>query len=428
MHDETIVLTQSAPLKMHSPGQIRRSTFLFYLTIAFIIAPKVNLISFGASGLRVEDFVLFAALPALFWRYQSRAHPFPIYVWAFFLFLITSFVSAVVNLNELGLIGLVFTGRQLQYFLWFLIAAEFAPFVFEARFRRAFGGIALVLLLWWIGEAAHIIPKIGRFTVVDDRITLNTSGPYETAILAVLILIVAPKTWQKIAMAGVLLATQSRVTLVAALAVWQLAYPSKNTLVILLLAPLVLLLVSMGPQGLSDSRFNQTQSVSSMAEDLFKRVDEVPQITSLSEFRAMVDDGLRSNVDFSVGDASFQVRAYKWALIIKSLGADTKHFLLGWGPGAWGLAVDGHYIRFLGEGGVIGFAAALFFFWTSLFSRDAPRLYRLGFLTMALSCIFIDAAVASKVSSTLWIIAGYYHGRRLHRQHIFKPSSKVLTA
>jgi len=425
--DVIVIHERSANPKAQGAGRINRSTMLFYLTIAFIIAPKVNLVSFGASGLRVEDFILFAALPVLFWRYRGRAHPFPIYVWAFFIFMAASFASAALNLSEVGLMGLIFTGRQLQYFLWFLIAAEFAPLVSEQRFRRAFGGVALVLLLWWFGEATHLIPKIGRFAVVDDRITLNTSGPYETAILAVLILIIAPKKWQKIAMIGVLLATQSRITIIAALVVWQVARPGRNTLVLLLLIPAAILILSIGSQDLSDSRFSQTQSVSSMTSDLIRRIEEVPQITSLDDFRAMVDDGLRNNVDFSVGDASFQVRAYKWALIIKSLGADTMHFIFGWGPGAWGLAVDGHYVRFLGEGGIIGLMSALFFFGTSLSSRDAPRPYRLGFLVMALSCVFIDAAVASKVSSTLWIIAGYFHGLSIDQRRMSNFKDKAAS-
>ncbi|PTQ66227.1 hypothetical protein [Celeribacter persicus] len=413
----TIHARSSSP-KAQGGWLINRSTMLFYLTIAFIIAPKVNIISFGASGFRVEDFVLFAALPVLFWRYKGRAHEFPIFVHAFFIFIAASFLSAVLNLSEVGLTGLVFTGRLVQYFLWFLIAAEFAPFISEERFRRAFGVIALILLFWWFGEATHLLPKIGRFAVVDSRITLNTSGPYETAILAVLIIIVAPKKWQKIAMSGVLIATQSRITIVAALVVWQVSRPGRNTLALLLLAPVAILFLTIGSLDLSDSRFNQTQSISSMASDLVQRFEDVPQINSLTEYRAMVDDGLRQNVDFRSGDSSFQVRAYKWALIIKSLGASTTHFIFGWGPGAWGLAVDGHYVRFLGEGGIIGLMAALFFFGTSLLSRDAPRPYRLGFLAMALSCVFIDAATSSKVSSTLWIIAGYFHGLRLHLQRM----------
>ncbi|MBU0642354.1 MAG: hypothetical protein KJ699_02645 [Alphaproteobacteria bacterium] len=427
MSDVIVIHERSANPKAQGAGRINRSTMLFYLTIAFILAPKINIVSFGDSGLRVEDFVLFTALPVLFWRYKGRAHPFPLYVWAFFMFIAASFMSATLNLTEVGLTGLIFTGRQVQYFLWFLIAAEFAPFISEERFRRAFGGIALVLLLWWVGEATHLLPKIGRFAVVDERITLNTSGPYETAILAVLILILAPKKWQKIAMVGVLIATQSRITLMASLVVWQVARPGRNTLALLLLAPVGILLLSIGSLDLSESRFTQTQSIPSMISDIVQRVNEVPVITSLSEFRALVVDGLNENVDFTNGDASFQVRAFKWALIVKSLGADTMHFIFGWGPGAWGLAVDGHYVRFLGEGGIIGLMSALFFFGTSLSSRDAPRPYRLGFLVMALSCVFIDAAVASKVSSTLWIIAGYFHGLSVDQRRMSNFKNKAAS-
>ncbi|AJE45419.1 hypothetical protein [Celeribacter indicus] len=404
-----------SPRKGPAVRGIHRTRLLFYFAIAFILAPKVNIVSFGDSGLRTEDFILFAALPVVFWRYRRRAHPFPSYVWAFFAFMAASFLSAIVNLGEMGLTGLVFTGRQVQYFLWFLIAAEFAPRISEARFRRAFGIIASVLLVWWLGEASGLVPKIGRFAVVDERITLNTSGPYETAILAVLVLILAPKRWQKIGMIGVLLATQSRITIAAAIVVWQISRPARNTFLLLLLVPVVLLVLAFDPQSVSESRFSQTQSLSSMASDLVGRIDNVPQIRSLEDFRALVAQGLRRNVDFTAGDASFQVRAYKWALILKSLTADAQHLLLGWGPGAWGLAVDGHYVRFLGEGGLIGLLTALIFFGFSLLGRDSPLPYRLGFLTMALSCIFIDAAVASKVSSTLWIIAGYFHGQRINQ-------------
>jgi len=270
------------------------------------------------------------------------------------------------------------------------------------------------LFFWLIGESTGLIPKIGRFAGVTERATLNTSGPYETAILVAIVYVVAPRVWHRIAMIIILLSTQSRIAIVAMPIVWHQMRPGRNILILAMVIPTAILLLALSDGSIigQDSRFSQTQSVSNMIGDLQASYLAVPQISSIAEYRELVFDGLRDNVDYGVGDASFQVRAFKWAIILKSLGFSTVHFLFGWGPSAWGLAVDGHFVRFLGEGGIVGFLCAIFFFATALFAQDSPKPFRLGFIAMAVSCIFIDAATSSKVMSVLWLIAGYYHSRK----------------
>ena len=396
-----------------STGRIHRSSLLLIFSVLFILAPKINIVSV----FRVEDLVYLSILPILIWRYQKNLAPLPSFVMAYFAFIASSLISTVLNLDEVGPISFIYVARQLQYFVWFLVGIQIAAFISEKTFRKSFGFVAAILLLWLIGESLGIIPRIGRFIGASGRATLNTSGPFETAILVAIIFVVAPRIWHKLSMIIILLATQSRITTAAMFVVWHQMRPSRNTLILAFGAPFLILLFSLfGPNLFGgDSRFSQTQTVSSMLEDVQARYRYVPKISSLQEYRSLTIDGLRENVDYSVGDASFQIRAFKWALIIKSLGDSTTHFLFGWGPGAWGLAVDGHFIRFLGEGGVIGFILAMLFFATALFAQDSPKLFRPAFIAMALSCLFIDAATSSKVMSTLWLIAGYYHSRKIMR-------------
>lgn len=390
-------------------GRINRKTVLFLASIVFVIAPKIDLITiFGGSGIRIEDSVLYVTLPFLFWRYRTQMAPIPSYVWAFWIFMGASVLSAVLNYGELGPRGLVYIARQIQYFLWFLIGVQFAPRVPEQLFRKAFGFIAVVLLLWWAAEATHLIPKIGRFTGAGQRATVNTSGPYETAVLVVFVALLAPRTWQKIGMVAILLATQSRITLVATVFVWLKARPGRNLVLSVPLVVIAALALAYMPSAVSNSRVVQTQSISAMFSELQSRLEFAPQIQSLEQYWSY---DLKANVDYQGSDPSFQVRAFKWSMIVKSLGSNTLHLLFGWGPGAWGLAVDGHYVRFLGEGGLVGFFTAMIYFGTSLFARDTVPVYRLAFLTMAVTSLFIDAATSSKVMSVLWLIAGYFHGR-----------------
>lgn len=393
-------------------GAFSRPSILFFLTILFILAPKVDVVSLGAAALRVEDLVVLITIPFLLNGYRKRLAPPPSYVLAFFAFIAVSFISAIFNFQETGVVGFVYVARYFQYFIWFLIAAQFAPYISETRFRAAFGFIAIVLLLWWAGEASGIIPKIGRFSGVSNRITLNTSGPYETAILAILIYLNVPKLWQKIAMVGLLIATQSRITIASFAAIFIVERPGRNLLVAALMAPLAFVAIQVGSGFLSESRLASTQSPASMISEIYSRIETAPVIESLEEYRVLAVKNLNVSVDRSVGDASFKIRTFKWALIVKSVFGNFEHLPFGWGPGAWGLAVDGHYVRFLGETGVIGFIAAMVFFTLSLFSKDAPKPYKLGFFAMALSCVFIDAATSSKVSSTLWIVAAFYYTRQ----------------
>lgn len=394
-------------------GRVNRANLLLILSTLFILAPKVDLIKIGSSGLRFEDFVFLAILPVLIWKYRPLRIKTASFLRIYLLFILSSFLSALLNMGELGPIGIVFVVRQLQYVVWFLVGMQFARFISEKSLRKCFGFIALTLTFWYIGETAGVIPKIGRFVGAAGRATLNTSGPYETAILVVIVFIMAPRVWHRVAMFIVLLATQSRITTAAFFVVWYQMRPSRNTLILAAAIPLGLLFFTILPNPIKneDSRFAETQSFSSMITDLENRYRYVPQIGSLAEYRSYAVEGLRDNVDYRIGDPSFQIRVFKWSLIVKSLGGSASHFLFGWGPGAWGLAVDGHFVRFLGEGGVVGFGLAMLFFACALFAPDAPKPFRLGFMTMALSCLFIDAATSSKVMSTLWLIAGFYHCR-----------------
>jgi len=379
-----------------------RSSLLLFFVVAFLVAPKINVVSV----LRVEDFVFLMGLPILAWRYVPAHTILPNFLLWYVAYLFFAFVSAFINFGNLGVFGIVNVIRQLQYLIWFVVGAQMAVGIPPARFERAMSILAGILIVWWLGEASGIVPKIGKFTGASGRVTLNTSGPYEISVVVVFLMLLVRKKILLLGLMGILLASQARITLAAALVTYLIFRPRHALAFGIPAVGLVFALVMTNPDALANSRFLDTMTPLEMWRAFMLQIQESPIITNLPEYRHYAYDTLWDQIGGS-SDVSFEIRIIRWALIIKSLTGDAAHLLFGWGPGAWGAAVDSHVIRFLGEVGIAGFFMVAMFVIKSVSSPSAPRQYRAALFVLIICSLFIDVMTSSKIMSFLWMMLGY---------------------
>lgn len=390
---------------------------LLFGFVAFLLAPKINV----NSWLRIEDLVFLCVLPVLIWRHAPGRSPLPGFIKWYFAYLAFATLSALANFSNLGFFGIINVVRQVQYVIWFAVGAQMAALIPQKHFRRSMTIVGTIFIFWALGEAAGVIPKIGKFTGAVGRVTLNTSGPYEISVVVVFLMLFVRSRLVLLGLISVLLMTEARVTLGAAVVLYLIQFPRHG---LIYGGPLVAILSAIlifDPDILAGSRFAVTLGPIEMWQAWNAQLAITPVIDDLSQYYYYGYETVWQQIG-GITDVSFEIRTIRWALILKSLSNDWIHFLIGSGPGAWGAAVDGHFVRFLGEIGIIGTAIFAAFAAVSIFSPSSPSHYRSAMILLVLCSVFIDVMTSSKIMSFLWGIAGYTHVRNqiaqvLHNNH-----------
>jgi len=384
---------------------------LFLLFLVYVLAPKIDLISASGSGIRPEDLV--AALA--FGIYLAKPHKTPLtmpkHVRVYLIFIAMGLFSALVNLPQEGPVGIVFAIRLFEYMIWFFVVYEACQTVSPRTVRTSFLVVSTVLVIWGGLETAGVLSKIGKFTGAAERLTINTSGPFETSVMLAMIAYAAQQIVVTPAMTLMVILTQSRITLVAILAALLALRPGRGLVIagIGLFAAVVLA----GPlmSVLGESRLAKSATPLTMVKLLATEWERVPQVDNPQYFRErfLGGDTVIRYIGNTKGDVSFKFRAVRWPLVVKSTLFSPLHVFVGWAPGAWGAALDSYYVRVFGEVGLIG--TWIFVCWLLSFIRDTKRggISRFSIYTMIIVAVFIDIFTSSKVMPILWAFAALDH-------------------
>jgi hypothetical protein len=142
--------------------------------------------------------------------------------------------------------------------------------------------------------------------------------------------------------------------------------------------------------------------------EIFKSLyDSIPVDKTFSGF---VDGGAPEDAPESV-DASWYSRGFKWAHVVRILfSASWTIWIFGLGPGALGPALDGGWLRLVGETGLVGTLAFL------VMMREMSTLSRscsMVVFALAVNMLMIDSQNAYKVMAFLFLFAGYTYATRL---------------
>ena len=401
---------------------------LFLLFLAYVLAPKIDLITASGSGVRPEDLITAAAFVLYACKPQKAVLQVPKHVRVYGIFVGVGFLSALINYSQEGLVGIVFATRLVEYMVWFFIMYEACQTVSPRQVRTSLLVVSTILIIWGGLETVGLTNKIGKFTGAEGRLTINTSGPFETSVMLAILAYAAQQMIVTPAMMIMVILTQSRITLVAIIVSFLAIRPGRG----LVLAAMGLFAAAIlaGPimSVLGESRLAKSATPLTMVQLLATEWERVPQVDNPLYFRErfLGGDTVIRYIGNTRGDVSFKFRAVRWPLVVKSTLYSPLHSLIGWAPGAWGAALDSYYVRVFGEVGLIG--TGVFFWWLFAFARGARRdsVSRFSIYMLIVVAVFIDIFTSSKVMPILWAFAALDHAE--HPAGLASPMFRRMRA
>lgn len=398
------------------------NSVLLLLTYVLFLLPKINLVAVGNfnAGLRVDDVIIALAAAILIGSKVlsgggvlrlSRAERW------FWLFFAMCFVSAVWNTVAFGRASILFPLRFAEYFVFFYMGWSLASAKQDIANR-------LLMTVFWANvviASLQLTGLVGGFTVrgytanVAERVVGLTSGPWELGVLLNLVtcMVLSQKAsvLKKVLVFSVatcfILANGSRMSLVAQVAILGASIVFSGGLVKSLKAGLfaapaiALVAVLFAGSGVA----TRSASLSSM-DNVSLLVESFGHVQATEKAPAWDELGVLSRSDGV--DASWSMRGPKWIYSVKMWMLNPVNTVLGVGPGTFGNALDGGWLRLLTETGVAGLAAFLFFMRTVFGQGGALRL---AVVAIAVNMFFIDIYMAYKVMSIFLFLCGFYIAR-----------------
>lgn len=376
----------------------------------YVLAPKVDLYAIGSAAIRPEDLISALAF-FVFLLSARRKISMPRHAKIYIAFIGFGLLSSVLNIAQGGLTGPVYGARLAQYMTWFFIMYEAAPKISTRALRWTCLIVCSVFIIWGGAEYFGLISRIGKFAGASQRLTINTSGPFETSAMLGMLAYAAPAIWLTPFMIVLIFLTQARITVLGILVSLAAARPGRT--MALGFAGAVVATVAAQPlyDAISKSRFGDSETPLAMGHLLQYTWKRVPTVPQPSFYRERFLDGvlIYRYMPNTRGDLSFKYRAVRWPIIIKSTAARWLQLFVGWGPGAWSNAVDGYYVRVFGETGLIG--VALFATWivVALLTLKQRSVGKFSFVMLVLVAFFIDIFTSSKVMPILWVFLALEH-------------------
>jgi hypothetical protein len=398
------------------------NAILLILVYVLFLLPKINLVSVGNfnAGLRVDDVVIAAAAAILVGRKVLQEGAFISLSRAerwFWLFCVACLVSAVWNAVAFNRGSVLFPLRFAEYFVFFYIGWSLASKQRDVASR-------LLMTVFWANvaiAALQLTGFIGGFTVrgytadVSERVVGLTSGPWELGVLLNLVtcMVLAhkgslPKKVMVFSIATFfILANGSRMSLLAQVAILGASIifsggVVKSLKAALFAAPAVALVaVLFAGSGVA----TRSASLSSM-DNVSLLVDAFAHVQATERAPSWEDLGVLSRDDGV--DASWSMRGPKWIYSVKMWALNPANVTVGVGPGTFGNALDGGWLRLLTETGLLGLSFFLLFM-NSVFRQGGAL--RLAVVAISVNMFFIDIYMAYKVMSVFLFFCGFWLAR-----------------
>lgn len=380
------------------------------LFVVFMLAPKVDLFPLPAGTFRAEDAIWLVALCFFFIRMIRSSHvTVPVYLRLFLAYLAVSAISALIGILGGRVESVLYWARQTQYVCWafFVISSDD---IRKTDVQRAINVVSWALILWGILELLDLIPKIGKFVGATNRLSLNTSGPFEAGVVLSLLVFCTKSTVQQLLLVTLTLLTQARITIVALAGVWAAIWPRRVLIFSILFAISFSVIPTVQSQVVS-SRFSELPAPADLASSTALIWDAAPIVQSEEEYFFAAGYGsqgarvLERQLDRTDLDESVEIRLLRWAIIMKSAFSDVRLFLTGLGMGAFGVAVDNNYIRTFGESGALGLGLFVCFGIAILRRFDKSYASSSMFIVIAVTALFIDVFWSSKAMTFFWFVS-----------------------
>jgi hypothetical protein len=376
----------------------------------YVLAPKIDLYAIGSAAIRPEDLIS-AFTFFVFLVSARRKISIPGHAKVYIAFIGFGLISSIINIAQGGLTGPVYGARLAQYMTWFFIMYEAAPKLSTRALRWTCLIVCCIFLVWGGAEYFGVISRIGKFAGAAQRLTINTSGPFETSAMLAMLAYAAPAIWLTPFMTVLIFLTQARITVLGILVSLAAARPGRTMAVGFAGAVVATIAAQPLYDAISKSRFGDSETPLAMGNLLQYTWKRVPTVPRPSFYRERFLNGVLifRYMPNTRGDLSFKYRAVRWPIIIKSTAARWLQLFVGWGPGAWSNAVDGYYVRIFGETGLIG--VALFAAWIVVALRELRQrsVGKFSLIMLVIAAFFIDIFTSSKVMPILWVFLALEH-------------------
>lgn len=398
-------------------GRIKATSLaaLAVMGAILLFTPRLNLVSIPGqtAGLRLDDLVLafiaFVFVASISLTFTGVFTFTNIERYAF-LFVLASTTSNIINMSIYSRSNILYSARIAEYFLFFYLGAFYAE-----RYKIQ----KLAWLLLWINGSVMILQifgLIGGFASsgivaqASNRAIGLTGGPWEVGGLVnfcTAILVFETKSTTKRACYVfsisffLILLTAARMPMIAdvvLLAIFLFRRSKHKSLAILQFSVGVIALatfVVMVPTHLSERSANLFSS---------ENLDYLSQTYASTNVNA----GVPAFNDVAAPrdtDLSWLMRVVKWVYAAKTWISNPAFWPLGVGPGTWGPALDGGWLRLLTENGIVG----LVLFWCMM--RAAQRdsfAMKAVIVCLFINMLMIDINIAYKAMAFVFFAAGYY--------------------
>lgn len=402
------------------------------LGVGLLFTPKVNIVSISgeSAGIRIDD-VLLLVIFALFMAGVSLARKPKINGIESVVFILIGFMllSNLLNLLMFGRSSFLYSLRYVEYFLFFYIGQYF----FAARYS-----VARLLYAMLLFNAILMVLQgfsiIGGFTSTGGfqqnvRAIGVAGGPYEMG--AILNFSLAVLLFDRYKAGGVTLqifliactlalvvSTGARMPALAHMFLISyfcyLQSPNKTYFLrnAAFVGGLLLLAIFLVPNPLTErsenlfsianiEQFRDQYTIASVPEESF---EGWPEIYTSDE----------------TADLSWLTRVARWIIAIKTWTNSPLAWFVGVGPGNWGPALDGGWLRVMSEWGFFGFSIFLVFLYR--IARISRAMFAVV-VALAINMLFIDIHIAYKAMSLFFFLSGYaYNKERANRERVNQSS------
>lgn len=372
--------------------------FLFF---SYLVSPKVSILAINSFNVRIEDVIsIVMLLVIVLYRMFFLSKELRLY----YIFVLFCFVSIFLNGDPTSVLQYMFIIKAFIYHLWFFVGYKIARYIDYDNLLRYFTLTLTILVIWGGLELIGILPKIGYFSGDISRLSGNTSGPYEFAALLGMLIILAKSGFVRNMALVPFWYTQSRISIIALFAIVAIGIKREYFIYLILVAIGVFLLVF---NNIIETRFSSLASFKDLYSTILNHYSSSYIVLSSDAYiEATHGKELWQNLSGDIG-ASMEIRLYRWAYIFKYIFSSFSTFVMGFGPGFFGFAVDNNYIRIFGESGFLGLLLFMFIMIRMLIIvKYYPKFYW-AFIYIFFSSIFIDLFTASKIMPIIWFLYGF---------------------
>ena len=418
------------------------------ITMIYVITmPKISIISVPGThvGIRGED-ALIALFLVTFLIKQAVKPSFSYNTYfkkintRFTLYAVACFLSVLYGIYQgfidNPLLGFMFLFRKIEYFIFMFLG--YLYFRKQKDMKMFFRVIDIsVIFLLLVG----LLQKVGAVGAIQSgeykadatfRIMSTFSGPYE---YAAFLLLITPIYIHRLANGGhkwlsvfflilnayAILITESRISLVAFFIIlligfWKAVKGQALKIFILGYVAVACLVGGYLIQNLMPSSAAKTANVQSESPlERFQSLNldamflETEYAYKMRDYQTFLVKG--PQLYFEGSDLSYSMRMSKWLNYIDGVQHNP---IFGLGLSTTGEAVDGNYIRYLAESGILGFV--LWIILIAFILKLSKHLMKRGvfegqfvylaIISMLISAVFIDVFEASKAAMVLWFIIG----------------------